>query len=213
MQVLPVINCLDLECVIKTLQQIERFLPPDGWIHLDIADGRFTFHKTWNEPSLWPNLRCSHSLEVHLMTEEPAATARGWLENGARRIIVHYEVLTADGFKTLLNLTNAYGAEVMLAFNPETPAEALRPYFGRLKSYQVLAVHPGAAGQTFLPLVLPKISFLRREVPDAKIEVDGGITPAIAKKVKEAGATAITSAYYVLAAHDPAAAYIELTRI
>jgi ribulose-phosphate 3-epimerase len=223
MLVFPVINCLDLECVVKTLHKIERFLPEDGWIHLDIADGRFTFHKTWNDPEMWPKLKCSHSLEVHLMVEEPEKIVDDWLRAGAKRLILHYESISEGGshiphapgerIKQILNLTYAYGAEVMLALNPETPPEALRPWFGKIKNFQILSVYPGAAGQSFLPFSLSKIRFLREEVPDATIEVDGGITPEIAKKVKAAGADIITSSHYILAAHDPARAYEELAEI
>ncbi len=210
MTVLPVINCLDLDCVIKTLHKIERFLPADGWIHLDVADGRYTFHKTWNDPEMWPKLKCNHALEVHLMVEEPEKVAEDWLKAGAKRLIVHEEPLSEAGMKQILSLAYAYGAEVMLAINPETPAETLRPHFGKVKSYQILSVHPGTAGQAFLPLTLPKIRFLRKELPDATIEVDGGITPEVAKKVRAAGADLITSSHYILAAHDPTSAYSEL---
>lgn len=213
MQVLPVINCLDLDCVVKTLHKIERFLPEDGWIHLDVADGRFTFHKTWRDPAMWPKLKCSHSLEVHLMAEEPEKIAEDWLKAGARRLIVHRESVSEPELKRILSLAYAYGAEVMLAVNPETPAEALRPYFGRVKNYQILSVHPGTAGQAFLPLAVPKVRFLREELPGATIEVDGGVTPEIAKKLKDAGADLVTSSHYILAAHDPAAAYAELANI
>lgn len=213
MTVLPVINCLDLDCVVKTLHKIERFLPAGGWIHLDVADGRFTFHKTWNDPAVWSKLKCTHSLEVHLMTEETEKIAEDWLKAGAKRLVIHQESAPEAEMKRILDLAHAYGAEVMLALNPETPVEALRPHFGRVKSYQILSVHPGTAGQPFLPLSVSKIRFLREELPDATIEVDGGITPEIAKKVKEAGADLITSSHYILAAHDPAKAYEELVNV
>lgn len=213
MQVLPVINCLDLDCVVKTLQKIERFLPADGWIHLDIADGEFTFHKTWNDPGMWPKLKCSHSLEVHLMAEEPEKAAEDWFKAGAKRLIVHRETVSEAEMNKIFSLAYAYGAQVMLAVNPETPAEELRLYFGRTKNYQILSVHPGVAGQEFLPLTLSKIRFLRQELPDATIEADGGLNPDIARKVKDAGANLITSSHYILAAYDPAKAYAELSKI
>jgi ribulose-phosphate 3-epimerase len=82
-----------------------------------------------------------------------------------------------------------------------------------VKNYQILSVHPGTAGQAFLPLAVPKVRFLREELPGATIEVDGGVTPEIAKKLKDAGADLVTSSHYILAAHDPVAAYAELANI
>lgn len=147
------------------------------------------------------------------MMENPEKVMEDWLEVGAKRVIVHHEALSGEELNRVLSLAYAYGAELMIALNPETPSEALRSYFSRVKSYQVLSVHPGTAGQDFMPLTLEKVRFLRRELPDATIEVDGGITPEVAKKVKEAGTDLITSAHYILAAGDPAAAYAELAGI
>jgi ribulose-phosphate 3-epimerase len=80
--------------------------------------------------------------------------------------------------------------------------------------YQVLAVHPGLAGQKFLPSVLNKIRFLKKNAPDGiVIEVDGGITPETAKLAKEAGADIAVAASYIFNSDDSRAAYEELKGI
>ncbi len=208
-EVFPVINCPDLECVIKELHQFEKFAT---WVHLDVADGKFTFHKTWNEPSLWPDLKSRLSLEVHCMVDDPETHAAAWLKAGAKRVIVHHEVLSAASAGRILDAARKKGAAAMIAINPETPAERLRPYFKEWRAFQVLSVHPGLAGQNFLPLVVPKISFLRREMPDAIIEVDGGMNEKTARLVREAGANVITSSKYVLESPDSRKAYDELRK-
>ena len=101
----------------------------------------------------------------------------------------------------------------MLASNPETPAKKLAPYCEHCKLFQVLAVHPGPASQKFLPLTLAKVRFLRRNVPDAIIEVDGGIIPATARRVAAAGADIAVAGSYIFGSNDPAAAYDDLVHL
>jgi ribulose-phosphate 3-epimerase len=225
MQVLPGINCVDRECVEGALGQIGRFLPAGEWIHLDIADGQFTFHKTWNEVALWPHFASPYKLEVHLMVERPEKLLEPWFYAGAKRAIVHWETLVDQQYRhnpsdpdtllgQILRTRERYGAEVFLSTNPETAVEPLKVYFDQCDGAQVLAVHPGVSGQKFLPAILEKIRFLRRSILDGKIEVDGGITPETARLVKDAGASMVVSSNYVLfGGTDSKAAYEELKKI
>jgi ribulose-phosphate 3-epimerase len=77
----------------------------------------------------------------------------------------------------------------------------------------VLAVHPGLSGQKFLPVVLEKISFLRQELPDAKIEVDGGITSETARVALAAGANLLVSGSDIFGSPDPEGEYEKLRAI
>lgn len=224
MQVVPAVNCQDLECVVDRLRRAEGFLPEGEWIHLDIADGRFTFHKTWNDPETWRRIGKKFSLEVHLMIENPEDALEAWLDAGAKRAIVHYEtifdplhrVLARNGEEVLgelIRTCDIYGAELMVAVNPETPTEKLVPLAGSVRAFQILAVHPGLSGQNFLTFVLPKVKFLREQFPDARIEVDGGITEETARRAKDAGATQVVSGDYTFRSSDPKATYESLKAI
>jgi ribulose-phosphate 3-epimerase len=202
---------------------IDRFTPVPEWIHLDIADGKFTPHKTWNEPSSWAKLRAKQKLEVHLMAEEPEKLAASWLAAGAQRIIVHYEALfdqryrqhkpETDPFLAVANMCKERGAELVLAVNPETPAGALLSRGKDVAGFQTLAVHPGLSGQQFLPVVLEKISFLRAHFPNAIIEVDGGVNPEVIARAAAAGANVFTTESYVFHSADPLSAYAELASL
>jgi pentose-5-phosphate-3-epimerase len=74
----------------------------------------------------------------------------------------------------------------------------------------VLAVHPGPAGQTFNSCAIRTVSFLRKKFPHGILTVDGGITPAIVKKLARAGANAVTSSAYIWDSTDPQKAYRRL---
>jgi ribulose-phosphate 3-epimerase len=202
MEVIPVINChhKDTECVRGRIKQAEKFAK---WVHLDVADGAFTYNRTWAEPEEWKKISANLNLEAHLMVEHPEEEAKRWLAAGAKRIIVHVEALDESKLKNIVREAREASAGVMLALNPETKFLELPEYFRNFPEYQVLAVHPGLAGQKFLPLVLKKIEELRRHVRSARIEVDGGVTPENAKLIKKEGADALASASFIWSSHEP----------
>lgn len=225
MIVIPAINCVEPECVIEKVSAAKKFLPKDGWLHIDVADARFTFNKTWGNPEGFKLIKKKYpdiQFEIHLMVEEPERAIPDWLEAGAERVIVHLEALTKRESSTEVDPKRVewvyakcaeYGAEAMLAINPETPAEELLAAGGKFSQFQILAVHPGLAGQKFLPLVLEKVRFLRVELPNAKIEVDGGVNFEVAKLVKDTGADAVVSASYIFDSENPKGAYEMLRQL
>lgn len=213
MEVIPAINCLDIECVEEKLKVCNTFLPKDGWIHLDVADARFTFNKTWGDPSLWFKFKNHFHLEVHLMVEEPLKVAGEWIKSGAKRLIVHVETLTPEAVAQILKISREYGIEIMLSSSPHTDKETLEPYLKNFSSFQILSVNPGYTSQPFLPFTLEKVKFLRRSSASAKIEVDGGINRETAKLAKAAGATIVAAASYIFGAKEPKKTYEELKRI
>ncbi len=213
MQVIPVLNCLDRKDAEERIAIAKQFLKKEDFLHVDVADGIFTFHKTWNDPAGWDDLHSPFPLEVHLMVEHPEAWIAPWLTAGAKRFIVHIETVDEDSLKDISAMCKAGGAELILSSNPETPVEEFTPYLQDESRFQVLAVNPGLAGQKFLPLMLEKVKWLKAAVPDAIIEVDGGVTPETAKWAKDAGADTAVSASYIFGSRDPGKAYEELKKI
>lgn len=216
MEVIPAINCHEREfgCVEEKVRLAETF-KENEWIHLDVADGVFTFNKTWNDPGRWKELETSLKLEVHLMVEDPKTFALEWLKAGARRVIIHSEALmhgvgagvlqeTIDRIKAICE---EHEAELMVALNPETSIEKARGFFERASGFLVLGVHPGLAGQLFLPAVLEKIRVVRKAFPGAVIETDGGINEETGRRAAEAGADVLVSASYIFGSENPKKAY------
>ncbi|MFH0891015.1 MAG: hypothetical protein V1856_03210 [Candidatus Liptonbacteria bacterium] len=221
-EVAVAVNCPDADCAENTIRRILSFLPKDGWLHLDAADGRFTFNKSWQDPTKIRHLAGESNLEVHLMAEEPELSMELWLAAGAKRIVVHLEsfapsehrVCPADPFHFLNQLRlrcEEAGAKLVLAINAETPVRDLEPHLGKFSDFQIFAqAQPGPAGQPFLSTVLPKIKWLRERAPRAIIEVDGGMLPETVRQVCAAGANWIISGSYILQNPDSPKAYQEL---
>ena len=222
MQVIPVINCSSFECVKKRLAQIGEI--GSEWIHIDISDGKFAPAETWNKQeefskllattyNLQPNIQ--PNIEIHLMVQNPETVVESWLQVGVKRIIVHLESFRdrEEKLSSIFEMCAGRDAEVMLAINPETPAEEFFPYLDSLLFVQILAVSPGPAGQKFNESVIQKIEVLRERAPDVAIEVDGGMNPETARLVRSAGADIIASGSYIFDSEKPAAAYETLLNL
>lgn len=73
-----------------------------------------------------------------------------------------------------------------MVLNPETTEETLKPFLKDLDYIMVMSVHPGFAGQVFMPEVLPKITKISKWCQDQGLSpilaVDGGITSTTAPK-------------------------------
>jgi ribulose-phosphate 3-epimerase len=217
MNVIPSINCADIDCVQKKLTIAKTFLHAGGLVHLDVTDGVFSAHKTWGDPFAWAKLGSPFPLEVHLMVEQPEDHAEDWFVAGARRLIVHIETIAPADVRRLLDLAEQHHGEIAFSSMPDTDQDMFVPIvqrFGeRITALQVLAVTPGAVGQKFHPSTLSKITALRQLSPNAIIEVDGGMNLETARLVKSAGADTIVSASYIFESADPKRAYEELCAI
>jgi ribulose-phosphate 3-epimerase len=207
--IIPAINCPDFSEASKHIRIAERFLPPStGWIHIDVSDGKFGNVKSWRDPEEFRSMGVRLNVEVHLMVENPELVARGWLEAGARRLIVPVQAVT--DFEGLVKLAKKYKAEVAPSFDMSISAEDSALYARKFEFVHLLAVEPGPSGQEFNPAVLEKLRFLRGQNRGVRIEIDGGINPDTAIEALGAGADVLVSGSYIFKNEDPAEAYREL---
>ncbi|HXF44473.1 MAG TPA: ribulose-phosphate 3-epimerase [Candidatus Paceibacterota bacterium] len=211
MQIIPSINETDFEEVKRKIRLAASFA---DWVHFDVSDGRFTNYKNWNEPERLlelgeeiSDLKC----EVHLMVEDPQSEMERWCAAGVLRVIVHAEAVE-EGYPMVIDKADNFGIELGLALNPETPPEFLKPYLKAVNFFQILTVKPGTSGQKLDESVLRKIKFVKRENPEATVEVDGGINPRTAKLAAKAGADAVVSGSFIWRSPDPKKSYETLEK-
>jgi len=145
------------------------------------------------------------------MVEDPEAVIEGWLEAGARRVIVHLESLRNPEF--VLEICKKYEAEPILSIDPSVSVDEATPYLKDFNFFQILSVFPGPSGQEFKEDSIDKIVSLRGRVPTAKIEVDGGVNDRTARLAKDAGADILVSGNYIFGSPNPRAAYEKLKAI
>lgn len=204
-EVIPAINAATWEEVVRKVRIVE---PHAEWVHIDVADGTFTPNTLWHDPLNLAALRTKCKVEIHFMAAQPEERLEHWLGAPVRRMIVHHEVVRDLGF--IVEKCRGAKIEVGLAADSHTPASALVPFAGSVDMLQVLAVHAGKGGQEFERHNIEKIKHLRAFLPEAIIEVDGGMTPPLAAECRTAGADIIVAGSYIFDYPDPEAAIREL---
>ncbi len=183
-------------------------------IHVDVMDGRFVPEITMG-PAIVRALRRATRLplDVHLMIVEPERHLEAFAQAGATRLAVHVEA-SPHLYHTLQQI-GSLGAGPVVALNPATPPESLEWVLPLVDAVLVMTVEPGAGGQAFMPEMVPKIRALAERRAERglsfEIAVDGGIGPATAPAVVEAGATVLVAGTAVFGAADgPSAAIARL---
>src|SRR3989344_4742161 len=91
MEIIPAIIAKNIDEISKKISQVEPYV---NWVQIDVADGVFAPNVTWNNPQELQNLQSKVSFETHLMITDPARHFDGWVNSGAKRIIVHVDSAT-----------------------------------------------------------------------------------------------------------------------
>ncbi len=164
------------------------------WIHVDVMDGHFVPNLTIG-PGVVKAIRphTPKPLDVHLMIAPADPYLAAFAEAGADRMTVHVEA--GAHIHRSLQTIRALGKKPGVTLNPGTPASALAYVLDLVDLVLVMSVNPGFGGQSFIPESLAKIAEIRAMIGgrDIAIEVDGGVTPANARAIAEAGADVLVA--------------------
>ena len=186
--------------------EIHRIRTAD-WVHVDVMDGMFVPNITIGVPVV-KSIR-KHTdmfLDVHLMIEKPARYIEAFARAGADLLSVHLEADHPTRIAEALRIMEENGVKKAVALRPITSPEAILPYIEQLDMVLVMTVEPGFGDQSFMDGQLPVIRRVREIInqynPACDLEVDGGINPATARKVVEAGANVLVAGSAVYGAPD-----------
>ena len=165
-------------------------------IHIDVMDGHFVPNLTVGPPVI-KTLRKYTKLpfDVHLMISPVHKYIKDYAEAGADIITIHPEA--TDNLQESIEHIKKFGKKVGVSLNPNTQIDIIEKLLVEINLVLIMSVHPGFAGQKFIPNVLDKIKELKK-IKDEKnlnfdIEVDGGINFDNSKLVIEAGANILVS--------------------
>lgn len=195
-------------------KDLDRIASAD-MIHFDVMDGSFVPNISFGMPVLKAvNKYTDAFLDVHLMIDDPDRYIDDFSEAGADLISVHLEATGPRGIRRALDAMERCNVKKAVALRPITDAKAILPYIDELDLVLIMTVEPGFGGQSFMESQLETIwevrALLDKYNPGCDLEVDGGINPATAKLVKDAGANVLVAGSAVFGSADPAAAIAAL---
>ena len=88
-----------------------------------------------------------------------------------------------------------------VALNPHTNINVLQDTIQDIDLVCIMSVNPGFGGQSFIENTYEKVKQLKalidKKNASTKIEIDGGVTSANAKKLKSAGADILVAGSFV----------------
>ena len=176
--------------------------------HLDIMDGTFVPNISYGFPVVEAISSIAvKPLDVHLMIVNPEKYVERFAKVGASMISFHLNA-TEDPAAVLRDI-RSLGVKAGLVINPDIPVESLYPYLKDADFILLMSVYAGFGGQKFIEDTYVRIRTLREEIArqglDLPIEVDGGVGPANAKALIEAGAEILVAGSAVFKAEDPGA--------
>lgn len=199
----PSILSADFGRLAEEIQAVER--QGADWIHVDVMDGHFVPNITIGPLVVSAAHKATQlPLDVHLMIAEPDRYLEDFIKAGATYLTVHAEACVH--LQRTLRRIRDLGARAGVALNPHTPESVLQYVLEDLDLVLVMTVNPGFGGQSFLPAVVRKIEALRAMCAGLSspplLEVDGGVAPATASMVAQAGARVLVAGSAVFGSPD-----------
>lgn len=205
-QVAPSMLSADFLDLGKDIQLVNRHA---DIFHLDIMDGVFVPNISYGFPVVKAIASMAEKpIDVHLMIVHPEKYAVRFVEAGADMVSFHLNAASEP--LALLAEIRGSGAKAGLVINPDIPVESLYPYIGKCDYFLLMSVFAGFGGQKFIEDTYSRLRALKAEIlrrdSAALIEIDGGVGPANAAALAEAGADILVAGSSVFCSGDQAEA-------
>lgn len=204
-EIFPAILAKDEKELRRKVESVEGLCET---VQIDVMDGKFVDNATWADPDRFRKMPLPMPFEVHLMVKDPLERLDAWSLAGCERVLIHAE--SVDDLAEALRLAKSYGMEAGISINPETPVSAIEDAVPEADVVQVMGVDPGWMGQGFQEVAVEKVAELREKFPDLVIEVDGGVSVGVARRLADAGADRLVSGSAVFNSGAPAKALAAL---
>lgn len=203
-QVAPSMLAADFLNLKKDVQIVNEYA---DIFHLDIMDGVFVPNISYGFPVVEAIASVAQKpMDVHLMIVNPEKYIERFARLGVSMLSFHLNA-TDKPAQALLHIRET-GMKAGLVINPDTPVEHLYPYLHLCDYITLMSVYAGFGGQKFIEDTFERIRTLKSEIDrqglNIRIEVDGGVSPANAKALVDAGAEILVAGSSVFKSENPA---------
>lgn len=186
------------------------------WFHIDVMDGVFVPNISFGMPVIKAiKKHATKTMDVHLMIVQPERYIKDFKEVGADILTVHYEASTH--LHRTLQAIKAEGMQAGVALNPHTSVDLLKDTIQDIDLVCMMSVNPGFGGQAFIENTYAKVSELRNIIEaknaSTKIEIDGGVSTANARKLLDAGADVLVAGSFVFKSENPTQTIADLKAV
>ncbi|GEM_PF-6410311 len=205
MIVIPALNCSSPECFSERLEAVSHFSPFPSALHIDISQKPFSSQDSYWDRAVMAQYP-SFTYEAHVMREVHSCKDVA-------------DLLEDDLFSYLYFHPRAVKDDTLWEYQKSVPVfdihdteETIRSFFSsHVASHTLLlAVSPGASGQSFSHMIDAHITTLRQVSAHGILSVDGGIEPEAALHLRGKGIERIISASFIWQHNDPSLAYRQL---
>ncbi len=210
-EIVPALLVESAEQFEKQLRAVEQDC---RWIQIDILDGTLFPQTTWWDPMVIGAMKTNVQIEIHLMVENPIPIVKAFKKQVPTFVnaIVSAEMHRPLG-AVIEHIRDILGLKVGVAINPETPLREIEKILHEIDQLTIMSVHPGLQGQKFGDaqhmgngdVIFEKIKQARNHRTDLTIELDGGVTDALIKPIKESGVNRVCVGSLIFRSADPRA--------
>ena len=157
--------------------------------HCDIMDGVFVPNITLGLCDVKAvRANTQKPVDCHLMVSHPQDKVDWFIDAGADILYLHPEA--GDDTAAVLRHVADRGVSPGIAVNPETDVAAILPLLPFCRYVMAMTVHPGFAGQKFIPEVRDKVLVLAelKQTFGYRLMIDGACSPAVIRDLSSVGA-------------------------